>query len=123
MNISSNIENTATDLIYHLGDLVEGRQNGGRVGTAYVLLFDGMDTLPHMDFDLRANFEWLVRFGARQQGWAGGKLDPASMREQRHYAAFSRPRAPGTVNDPKVASRLLSPPLQKLAAEAVNRRF
>jgi len=123
MNISSNIENTATDLIYHLGDLVEGRQNGGRVGTAYVLLFDGMDTLPHMDFDLRANFEWLVRFGARQQVWTVATLDPASMLEQRHYADLFRTRVTGTVNDPKVASRLLSPPLQKLAAEGVNRRF
>ncbi len=123
MNITSNVESAAVDLIYHLGDLVEGRQNGGHVGTAYVLLFDGMDTLPHMDFDLRANFEWLVRFGARQQVWTVASLDPASMIEQRHYADLFRTRVTGTINDPKVASRLLSPPLQKLAAEGINRRF
>lgn len=123
MNIASNIESAAVDLIYHLGDLVEGRQKGGRIGTAYVLLFDGMDTLPHMDFDLRANFEWLVRFGARQQIWTAATLDPASMLEQRHFADLFRTRFTGTVSDPTAASRLLSPPLQKLAAESVNRRF
>jgi len=123
MNITSNIESAAVDLIYHLGDLVEGRQKGGRVGTAYVLLFDGIDTLPHMDFDLRANFEWLVRFGARQQVWTVATLDPASMLEQRHFADLFRTRVTGTVSDPTVASRLLSPPLQKLAAEGANHRF
>lgn len=123
MKIISNIDNAAVDLIYQLGDLVEGRQNGGHVGTSYVLLFDGLDVLPHMDFDLRANFEWLVRYGARQQVWTAATLDPASMLEQRYYADLFRTRITGAVSDPQAAARLLPPRLQKRSAEGVNRRF
>jgi hypothetical protein len=123
MQITSNIAVLAVELIYHLGDLVEDRQKSGRSGTAYVLLFDGMDTLPEMDFELRENFEWLVRFGARQQIWTAATLDPAAMLYQRHYADLFRTRITGAVTDPKVASRLLSPPLQKLAGDASDRHF
>lgn len=123
MKVTSNIAADAVDLIYHLGDLVEDRQKSGRGGTAYVLLFDGMDTLPHMDFDLRANFEWLVQFGARHQIWTAATLDPSSMIEQRHYADLFRTRITGTVTEPKTASRLLSPPLQRIAADSSDRHF
>ncbi|MHB0966324.1 MAG: hypothetical protein ACYC36_07695 [Bellilinea sp.] len=123
LQITSNIDSAAVDLIYQLGDLVEGRRNGGHVGTAYMLLFDGMDVLPHMDVDLRANFEWLVRYGARQQIWTAATLDPASMLEQRYYADLFRTRITGAVSDPNMAARLLPSRLQKRAAEGLNRRF
>jgi len=123
MQITSNIASDAVDLIYQLGDLVEDRQKSGRVGTGYVLLFDGIDTLPHMDLDLRANFEWLVQFGARHQIWTVATIDPASMLEQRHYADLFRTRITGAVTDAAIASRLLSPPSQKLAADSYDRHF
>ena len=109
MKIVPNTGIEAEELIYHLCDLVEARQKGLRIGTAYVLIFDGMESLAQMDVDLRANFEWLVRSGARQQIWPLGVLNSDSYLPASRYAELFRTRIIGPVSDPRLAARFLPP--------------
>lgn len=113
----------AEDLIYHLCDLTEARQNGMHVGTAYVLFFDGMDALAHMDVDVRKNFEWLVRCGAHQQIWPVASLDSKGYLTNNHVAELFRTRIIGTVADNQIAVRLLPPRFHQNSAQDGSQRF
>ncbi len=109
MNITPDQGQAAEDLIYHLCDLVEARQNGMHIGTAYVLLFDGLDSLVKMDVDLRSNFEWLVRCGARQQIWPVASLDSRDFMANIRFTELFKTRIVGQVADLQIASRLMPP--------------
>lgn len=123
MKIVANDGTGAEDLIYHLCDLVEARQNGMRIGTAYVLLFDGMDTLAHMDVDLRNNFEWLVRCGARQQIWPVAALDSEEFLSNSRFTELFKTRIVGRVADLQVASRLMPPRFHNVSDEDNRQLF
>lgn len=109
MKITANVGSESEDLIYHLCDLVEARQNGMHAGTAYVLLFDGLSSTAHMDVDLRANVEWLVRCGARQQIWTVAALECREFLTMNLTAELFKTRIVGQVSDPQIAARLMPP--------------
>lgn len=121
MNIISSQVKEVGDVIYHLCDLVEARQNGMHTGTTYLLLFDGLEATASMEEDLRANFEWLVRCGASLRIWTVAALDSAHLLTNFHSADLFKTRIIGTVRDRQVASRLLPSGLQSLPDE--TRRF
>lgn len=123
MKIVGNNAVEAEDLIYHLCDLVEARQNGMRAGTAYVLLFDGMEALANMDIDLKANFEWLVRCGASQKIWPVAAIDSNKILANNRYVELFHTRIVGSVNDPQLAARLLPPRFHKNSVEENPRTF
>ncbi len=123
MNIVNSNSVEAEDLIYHLCDLVEARQNGMRAGTAYVLLFDGMEALANMDIDLKANFEWLVRCGASQRIWPVAAIDSNKILANNRYVELFRTRIVGSVNDPQLAARLLPPRFHNNSIEENPRTF
>ncbi len=123
MKIVANNAVEAEDLIYHLCDLVEARQNGMRAGTAYVLLFDGMEALANMDIDLKANFEWLVRCGASQKIWPVAAIDSNKILAANRYVELFHTRIVGSVNDPQLAARLLPPRFHNNSIEDFPRTF
>lgn len=117
MKITADDETGAEELIYHLCDLVEARQNGMHVGTAYVLLVDGMDSLAHMDVDLKNNFEWLIRCGARQLIWTVAALDSREYLAQYRFTELFKTRIIGRVEDHQTAARLMPPRFHKTDGE------
>lgn len=123
MNIVAKDDPQAEDLIYHLCDLTEARQNGMHVGTAYVLFNDGMDSLAHMDVDVRKNFEWLVRCGAQQQIWPVASLDSKGYLTNNRVAELFRTRIIGAVADRQTAERLLPPRFHQNSAPDGSQRF
>lgn len=109
MKITADHGPAAEELIYHLCDLVEARQNGMHIGTAYVLLIDGLDSLSKMDVDVSSNFEWLVRCGAQQQIWPVAALDSCDFMPSARFTELFKTRIVGRVADSQIASRLMPP--------------
>jgi len=123
MKIASSSTVEAENLIYHLCDLVEGRQNGMHVGTSYMLIFDGMEMLQNMDVDLQANYEWLVRCGSQQQIWPLSTLNTESIQSNFRLADLFRTRIIGTIDNPQTAARFMPPRLYVNPHDGAVSRF
>jgi len=123
MRITSSASVEAENLIYHLCDLVEGRKNGMHVGTSYLLIFDGMESLQNMDLDLQANFEWLVRCGSQQHIWVLATLNAETVDGNYRFADLLRTRIIGTIDSPQTAARFMPPRLYKNPREEAVSRF
>lgn len=123
MKITSSSRVEAENLIYHLCDLVEARQNGMHVGTSYILIFDGMEMLKNMDVDLQANYEWLVRCGSQQQIWPLATLNTDSMESNFRFADLFRTRIIGTIDAPQTAARFMPPRLYGNPREGAVSRY
>jgi len=76
-----------------------------------------------MDVDLRSNFEWLVRCGARQQIWPVASLDSRDFMANIHFTELFKTRIVGQVADLKIASRLMPPRFHHTWDEEGGQRF
>ena len=104
--ITSNYERSAGEAILNICDLVESRQHGKRLGACRLLLLDGLDTLPYMDFDVRLNFEWLLQEGPSYQVWPVVAVTTAAALNHPQWIKFFRTRVAGYVENQKTGREL-----------------
>jgi hypothetical protein len=104
--ITSNYERSAGDAILNVCDLVESRQHGKRMGACRLVIIDGFETLPHMDFDVRLNFEWLLQEGPAYQVWPVVAVSTETAQKNQRWMNFFRTRVAGFISNQKVGRDL-----------------
>jgi hypothetical protein len=62
-------EDTIRDWIVQLADWTEQRRLGQRSGPPILLLVDSLNFLPRLAYDIRLNFDWMVKEGPPAQIW------------------------------------------------------
>jgi hypothetical protein len=100
-------ESTLRDPILLLADWTEQRRLGQRSGPPILLVVDTLTFLPRLDYDIRLNFEWLIKEGPPAQIWtvAAISTELASSLGSRLLRAFQS-RILGCVKDPQVYTHL-----------------
>ncbi len=121
--ITSNYERDAADAILAACDLIESRQHGRMSGGAHLVILDGMDTLPYMDFDVRLNFEWLLQEGPFYQVWPVVACDVQTARQHPQWISLFRSRLTGYIEDPTTARELSLLPTVDFSAFERGRQF
>ncbi len=104
--ITTNYERTAGEAILQACDLVESRQHGKRVGGCRLVLLDGFETVPHMEFDVRINFEWLLQEGPPYQVWPVVAISSEAAKKYYRWMNFFRTRVAGFIADRKSGQEL-----------------
>lgn len=88
--------------ILQLGDWTEQRREGQRSGPPVLLVMDTLSFLPRLDYDVRLNFDWLVKEGPAAQIWplAAISSDLALALGARRMLRAFRTRVFGFTADP-----------------------
>lgn len=104
--LHSNFERSAATTILEMCDLVEARQHGEAIDHSLLFIIDGMDTVPHMDFGIRMNFEWLLKEGPAMRVWPIAALDSESAMQQLRWVNCFRTRLIGSILKPEYGRNL-----------------
>ena len=99
--------------VLRLADWTEQRRLGQRSGPPVLLVMDTLSFLPRMSYDVRLNFEWMVREGPQAQIWplAAISTELAKVLHSRRMLRAFQTRILGAAENPSVYSELagLSP--------------
>lgn len=100
-------DDAASEWIIRLADWTEQRRMGQRNGPPVILVIDTLTFLPRLAYDIRLNFDWLVKEGPAAQIWtmAAISTDLATSLGHRMLRAFQS-RIFGCAKDATVFSRL-----------------
>ena len=101
-------EDALRDRILQLADWTEQRRLGQRSGPPVVLVVDTLTFLPRLAYDIRLNFDWLVKEGPQAQIWtiAAISTDLAASLGSRMLRSFQS-RIIGCAKDPGFYIRLV----------------
>lgn len=69
ISIENSQENTLRDRVIQLADWTEQRLIGQRSGPPVLLVIDTLTFLPRLEYDVRLNFDWLVKEGPPARIW------------------------------------------------------
>lgn len=105
-HFTNNYDHPAGKAILDEADRVESRQHGRNEGECRILILDGFDTLPYMDFDIRLNFEWLLQEGPYYQVWPIVIMDSRTAGEEKKWVEKFKTRIVGRLKDPRLGSEL-----------------
>ncbi len=109
-HFTNNYDHPAGKAILEEADRVESRQHGRNEGACHILILDGFDTLPYMDFDVRLNFEWLLEEGPYYEVWPVVIMDSRTAAEQKKWVEKFKTRIVGKMKDHRLASSLSNLP-------------
>ncbi len=98
-HLTNNFDRSAGQTILDLCDLAESRQHGRNEGACRVLILDGFDTIPYMDFDVRINLEWLLQEGPYVEIWPVIVMDSRTALEQKKWTDLFKTRIVGNIKD------------------------
>ncbi|MCX7976267.1 MAG: hypothetical protein N2646_04255, partial [Bellilinea sp.] len=98
-HFTNNYDHPAGKAILDEADWVESRQHGRNEGECRILILDGFDTLPYMDFDIRLNFEWLLEEGPYYQVWPIVMMDSRTAAEEKKWVEKFKTRIVGRLKD------------------------
>jgi hypothetical protein len=117
ISIETAQENSLRDTILLLADWTEQRRLGQRSGPPVLLVIDTLTFLPRLDYDIRLNFDWLVKEGPPAQIWtfAAISTELATSLGHRLLRAFQS-RILGWAKDPQVYTRLAGLAAQEAGA-------
>jgi len=105
-HFTNNYDHPAGKAILDEADRVESRQHGRNEGECRLIILDGFDTLPYMDFDVRLNFEWLLEEGPFYEIWPIVIMDSRTAAEQKKWVEKFKTRIIGKMKDHRLASTL-----------------
>ncbi len=105
-HFTNNYDHPAGRAILDEADRVESRQHGRNIGECRLLVVDGFDTLPYMDFDVRLNFEWLLEEGPYFEVWPIVIMDSRTAAEQKTWVEKFKTRIIGKMRDESLASSI-----------------
>jgi hypothetical protein len=100
-------EDSVCEWIIRLADWTEQRRLGQRSGPPVLLVIDTLTFLPRLAYDIRLNFDWMIKEGPPAQIWtmAAISTDLAASLGIRMLRSFQS-RILGCAKDPTVFSRL-----------------
>ncbi|MAT43482.1 MAG: hypothetical protein CL609_14190 [Anaerolineaceae bacterium] len=77
-------ETVAEDWVLYLSQLADARHHGRQLGPTILFFMDDLNQLEQLDVQVRLNYEWLVRNGAKVQVWplAGINLENQLVMEK-----------------------------------------
>jgi hypothetical protein len=112
-------EESIRDWILQLADWTEQRRLGQRSGPPILLVIDTLYFVPRLAYDIRLNFDWMVKEGPPAQIWtvAGISTELASSLGSRMLRSFQS-RILGFAKDPEVYVRIAG--LEKEHAATFN---
>lgn len=121
--LSATEENT-TDWILQLADWTEQRRLGQRSGPAVLLLMDTLSFLQKITYDIRLNFDWMVKEGPPAKIWpvAAISFDLVESLGPRMLRAFNS-QVIGFVRDPQKAARLAELTVEEAGRFTTRGRF
>ncbi len=98
--------------VLRLADWTEQRRLGQRSGPPVLLVMDTLSFLPRMSYDVRLNFEWMVREGPQAQIWPLGAISTelARMLHSRRMLRAFQTRILGCAENPAVYTDLAGLP-------------
>lgn len=105
-HFTNNYDHPAGKAILDEADRVESRQHGRNEGECRVLILDGFDTLPYMDFDIRLNFEWLIQEGPFYEVWPIVIMDSRTAAEEQKWVEKFKTRFIGRMKDTRLAASI-----------------
>lgn len=105
-HFTNNYNHPAAKAILDEADRVESRQHGRNEGECRLLILDGFDTFPYMDFDVRLNFEWLLQEGPFYEVWPIVIMDSRTAAEEQKWVEKFKTRIIGRMKDTRLASRI-----------------
>src|SRR5665648_691982 len=73
--IAGGFEDSTEDWILYLSQRVEDRINGRGQGPSVILFIDDVAQLEQFDLQVRLNYDWLVKHGARMKIWMVAGMD------------------------------------------------
>lgn len=88
-------EEEAGATILRLAEIAEQRRAGKEMGASIVLLIDDLRFMASADFDVRLNFEWLLKCGPEQGIWPVVSLSAVAAREMSRLVSYFRTRLIG----------------------------
>lgn len=91
-------ETEAGDTILRLAEIAEQRRVGKEMGAAIVLLIDDLRYMARADFDVRLNFEWLLKCGPELGVWPVVSLPAVAAREMSRMVSYFRTRLIGQMS-------------------------
>jgi hypothetical protein len=105
---NSQEEDGLRNRIIQMADWTEQRRMGQRSGPPLLLVIDTLTFLPHLAYDIRLNFDWLVKEGPPARVWpiAAISTDLAASLGSRMLRAF-RSRILGYAKEPEMFLRQL----------------
>lgn len=99
-------ERAAGDLLVSLCGWAEsGRGNR----QAVLLLIDGLELVPHLDYDAQTHLRWLLEHGPGRRVWPVATVSPGRRSQALDWLQPFRTRLFGRVADPAEASALAGP--------------
>lgn len=104
--LTNNYDRPAGRVILDEADRVESRQHGRNEGECRILIIDGFETLPYMDFDIRLNFEWLLEEGPYYQIWPIVIMDSRTAIKERKWVEKFKTRIVGRLNERQLAREI-----------------
>lgn len=98
--------------ILRLADWTEQRRLGQRSGPPIMLVMDTLSFLPRLSYDVRLNFEWMVREGPPAQIWPLGtiSIELAKVLQSRRMLRAFQTRILGYAENPAVYTDLAGLP-------------
>ncbi|MEW6650426.1 MAG: hypothetical protein AB1453_09575 [Chloroflexota bacterium] len=107
-HLTNNYDRNAGQAVLEVCDLVESRQHGRNEGACRVVIVDGFDTVPYMDFDVRINFEWLLQEGPYVEIWPIVLMDSRTAMEHKQWVEKFKTRIIGRIKDRNVGTTISS---------------
>jgi hypothetical protein len=88
-------DENAGNTIMRLAEIAEQRRCGREEGPAILLMIDDLRFIAKADFDVRLNFEWLLKSGPSLQIWPVVSLPTAAAMEMSRVVSYFRTRIIG----------------------------
>ncbi len=117
-HLTNNYERAAGQTILNMCDLVESRQHGRNEGACWMVILDGFDTIPYMDFDVRINLEWLLQEGPYVEVWPVVLMDSRTAIEQKKWSDLFKTRIVGRIKNRAEGSSISR--LENLASDRLE---
>lgn len=95
MAFQPSYETAAGDTILRLAEIADQRRVGKEMGASIVLLVDDLRFLARADFDVRLNFEWLLKCGPELGVWPVVSLPAVAARDMSRLVSYFRTRLIG----------------------------
>ena len=121
--IAGGYEDSAEDWILYLSQRVEDRINGRGQGPSIILFIDDVAQLEQFDLQVRLNYDWLVKHGARTKIWMVAGMDLTKEKSKFQFVKQFNTRIFGQLN-PTFFSKLKDfAPQSILESLQPNRHF
>ncbi len=92
-------ETVAEDWILYLSQLADSRHHGRRFGPTILLFIDDLKMIENFDIQVRLNYEWLLRNGAKVNVWPISAIDLQDEKIMQKYGLQFKTKIVGLTDE------------------------